>query len=493
MNVHEARRKCPEIILLPPNFERYRKASKEIFSILRSYTSLVEPVSIDEGYMDVTELTRERHALEIADEIQRRILKELDLPCSIGVAPNKFLAKTASDMKKPMGITVLRKREVPQLLWPLEVIEMHGVGEKTAMKLNNINLKTIGDLAKADDYKLRTALGINGERLKQRANGEDEREVDPNSIYDTKSVGNSTTLHADETDLKELRKTIEMLSGKVAARLKAKRLAGTTIILYIRDASWHNQTRSKTVSNAVQVKEEIFEIAWRLFQNHWDEEPVRLLGVTVSNVIDKNEITQQLSMFNFEEHPNAHTPQEISRIKRLLKRNPHITINELWYKMKRKYMYKRNITSLYRVVQKLVKSKEENKISGTSKRKHDQEYHTPKMMGEKWQIDVKYVPKECKSAALANDLNFYQYTCIDEATRERFLYWYEEHTPENTVDFVKRCIEYYGYKPKTIQTDNGIEFTYNRADVKKKHPMDILLELMNIIHHKIRPRTPEHT
>lgn len=302
MNVHEARRKCPEIILLPPNFERYRKASKEIFSILRSYTPLVEPVSIDEGYMDVTELTRERHALEIADEIQRRILKELDLPCSIGVAPNKFLAKTASDMKKPMGITVLRKREVPQLLWPLEVIEMHGVGEKTAIKLNNINLKTIGDLAKADDYKLRTALGINGERLKQRANGEDEREVDPNSIYDTKSVGNSTTLHADETDLKELRKTIEMLSGKVAARLKAKRLAGTTIILYIRDASWHNQTRSKTVSNAVQLKEEIFEIAWRLFQNHWDEEPVRLLGVTVSNVIDKNEITQQLSMFNFEEH-----------------------------------------------------------------------------------------------------------------------------------------------------------------------------------------------
>lgn len=302
MNVHEARRKCPEIILLPPNFERYRKASKEIFSILRSYTPLVEPVSIDEGYMDVTELTRERHALEIADEIQRRILKELDLPCSIGLAPNKFLAKTASDMKKPMGITVLRKREVPQLLWPLEVIEMHGVGEKTAIKLNNINLKTIGDLAKADDYKLRTALGINGERLKQRANGEDEREVDPNSIYDTKSVGNSTTLHADETDLKELRKTIEMLSGKVAARLKAKRLAGTTIILYIRDASWHNQTRSKTVSNAVQLKEEIFEIAWRLFQNHWDEEPVRLLGVTVSNVIDKNEITQQLSMFNFEEH-----------------------------------------------------------------------------------------------------------------------------------------------------------------------------------------------
>ncbi len=89
-------------------------------------------------------------------------------------------------------------------------------------------------------------------------------------------------------------------------------------------------------------------------------------------------------------------------------------------------------------------------------------------------------------------MNFYQYTCIDEATRERFLYWYEEHTPENTVDFVKRCIEYYGYKPKEIQTDNGIEFTYNSAKIKKKHPMDVLLERLDIKHHKIRPRTPEH-
>lgn len=92
--------------------------------------------------------------------------------------------------------------------------------------------------------------------------------------------------------------------------------------------------------------------------------------------------------------------------------------------------------------------KKKEVISGTSKRKHDQEYHTPKEMGEKWQIDVKYVPKESKTPQIPEDMNFYQYTCIDETTRERFLYWYEEYTPENTVDFVKRCIEYYGYKPK---------------------------------------------
>ena len=131
-------------------------------------------------------------------------------------------------------------------------------------------------------------------------------------------------------------------------------------------------------------------------------------------------------------------------------------------------------------------------IKGTSKRKHDQEYHTPQQIGEKWQMDVKFVPLECKAENMPKDWKFYQYTCIDEASRERFLYWYDEHTPKSTVDFIKRCIEYFGYKPKEIQTDNGLEFTYNRANIKKKHPMAIVLESLEIRHHKIRPRTPEH-
>ena len=125
MNVGEAKRKCPELLLLPPDFAKYRAASAAIFAILRSYTQLVEPVSIDEGYIDVTELAKTRHPLDLAKEIQDRILHELDLPCSIGIAPNKFLAKTASDMKKPMGITVLRKRQIAELLWPKQVIEKH--------------------------------------------------------------------------------------------------------------------------------------------------------------------------------------------------------------------------------------------------------------------------------------------------------------------------------------------------------------------------------
>lgn len=302
MNVGEALRKCPELILLPPDFPKYRQASKAMFTILRSYTELIEPVSIDEGYMDITELSKERHPLDIAKEIQLRIFNELDLPCSIGIAPNKFLAKTASDMEKPMGITVLRKRDVPSKLWPLPVIEMHGVGESTAKKLNSINIKTIGDLAKIEESVIRQQLGKNGVRLRARANGEDSRIVDPEAIYETKSVGNSTTLPFDETDMKELEKIFEMLAGKVAERLEVKNLCGSTISIQIRDANWNNHSKSKTFQNPIYQKEDIFEEAFNLFHKAWNGEPVRLLGITVSNVIDRKQSVQQLSIFNFEEY-----------------------------------------------------------------------------------------------------------------------------------------------------------------------------------------------
>ncbi|MEK4129709.1 DNA polymerase IV [Solibacillus sp. FSL W8-0474] len=302
MNVAEAKRLCPELLLLPPDFPKYRAASAAIFSILRSYTEIVEPVSIDEGYMDVTELSKTRHPLQIAEEIQQRILHELDLPCSIGIAPNKFLAKTASNMKKPMGITVLRIRELKELLWPLPVVSMHGVGEKTAKKLNSIQIFTIGDLANANERTLYSELGKNGVRLIKRANGIDNRAVDPNSIFDTKSVGNSTTLPRDESEYYILKETFEKLSKSVAERLKVKYLAGTTVTIQIRNYDWQNSSRSKTVRNAVHQADEIFEIAWKLFTDYWDETPVRLLGVTVSNVVDQSELTQQLNLFNFEQH-----------------------------------------------------------------------------------------------------------------------------------------------------------------------------------------------
>ena len=189
-------------------------------------------------------------------------------------------------------------------------------------------------------------------------------------------------------------------------------------------------------------------------------------------------------------HPNAHTDVEIKHIKDLIRRNPNITLCELWFKLRLKYSYSRHIGSLYRVLRRLNIIKDLN-VKGTSKY-IPKKYETPSMIGIKWQIDVKFVPKVCKIPELPNDKNFYQYTCIDEASRERFLYWYEEHTPQNTVDFIKRCIIYYGYQPIEIQTDNGMEFTWNTDKFKVIHPMDNLCLKLGIMHHKIRPRTPRH-
>lgn len=168
-------------------------------------------------------------------------------------------------------------------------------------------------------------------------------------------------------------------------------------------------------------------------------------------------------------HPNAHTDEEIKWIKDLIRRNPHITLCELWIKLKINKGYNRHIVSLYRVL-KRIGFYNQPLISGTSK----------------------YVPNECKANNLPEETRFYQYTCIDEASRERFLYWYDEHTPANTVDFIKRCIDYYKYKPEEIQTDNGTEFTYNKERIKVLHPMDEFCINNNIYHHKIRPRTPRH-
>lgn len=302
MRVTDAMKICPQLIILKPNFERYRDASKKMFDILRSYTPLVEPVSIDEGYMDVSEIVNGKEAIQLASVIQRRLQKELDLPCSIGIAPNKFLAKTASDMKKPLGITVLRKREVKDVLWHLPVIEMHGIGKSTAQKLNDLHIQTIGDLATFDPVLLKQAFGKNGLRLFERANGIDDRAVDPESVFDTKSVGNSTTLAENIVSLRKLEETISLLATKVASRLQSKFLAGKTLSIQLRTADWKQITRSQTFTNGLYKQADIAREAKELARRHWNGEALRLVGVMVSHVENRQNRMEQLDIFTFKEH-----------------------------------------------------------------------------------------------------------------------------------------------------------------------------------------------
>ncbi|MDP4105073.1 MAG: DNA polymerase IV [Bacillota bacterium] len=300
MPLWEAKKLCPNLIVKPPNFDRYRAASMRMFELLRQYTDLVEPVSIDEGYMDISGCFRLGSPLEIAQSIQTAILNELDLPCSIGIAPNKFLAKMASDMKKPLGITVLRKRDVKKVLWPLESSEMHGVGRKTAEKLKTIGIQTIGDLANGNEIQLKTLLGINGIRLKERANGNDSRPVDPESVADFKSIGNSTTLPKDVINQQELFHTLDGLAEKVSIRLKRKNVLATSITITIRYKDRKTITRSKRLDNPVHLKEEIASLSKQLFLKAWSGYPIRLLGITGSDLIEQDHAVKQLDLFSYQ-------------------------------------------------------------------------------------------------------------------------------------------------------------------------------------------------
>lgn len=187
-------------------------------------------------------------------------------------------------------------------------------------------------------------------------------------------------------------------------------------------------------------------------------------------------------------HPKAHTDEEITKIKNLVKRNPHIGLNELYTKLRIEIGYSRHYASLYRVLKRIGFYKSNKKLKKSYAPKP---YHTPQNIGEKWQMDVKYIPKHCYANSVPHDDKYYQYTVIDEATRERFIYPYKEQSSFSSIDFVKRAIAYFGYKPKSIQTDNGFEFAHFK-ETKAIHPFDACLNSLGIEHKLIKPRTPRH-
>ena len=186
-------------------------------------------------------------------------------------------------------------------------------------------------------------------------------------------------------------------------------------------------------------------------------------------------------------HPNSHTEDEITAIKNLIRRNPHIGLTELYSKLRHTIAYSRHYASLYRLLVRLgyYINKSAIKVKYRPKK-----YHTPELLGEKMQLDVKYVPREC-NVNFEDDYRYYQYTIIDEASRERFIYAYREQSSYATVDFLKRAFCYFGYIPKIIQTDNGFEFTHFR-ETNMIHPMDKLCDSLGIEHKTIKPRTPRH-
>ncbi|GAA0296574.1 DNA polymerase-4 [Gracilibacillus halotolerans] len=298
MALWQAKKLCKDLIVKRPNMDRYREISREIFAIFEEFTPFVEPISIDEGYLDISECYEQGTPLEIANRIQMKLKEKLDLPCSIGIAPNKFLAKMASDMKKPNGITILRKRDIPNKLWVLPIDDMHGVGYKTAERMRERNIKTIGDLAKADPFLIKGVFGINGEKLRRRALGEDPRPVDPNSVSVYKSIGSSQTFAQDISVLEELTYKLNDLAKKTEQRIIKSGVVGRAVQLTIRYEDRTTITRRISASQYVYEAKDIFYYGRKLLEKHWNERPVRLLGITLQEVIPKEQATYQLEFFD---------------------------------------------------------------------------------------------------------------------------------------------------------------------------------------------------
>ena len=301
MPLMQAKKKCPHLVVASANFDLYRKISQQFIQLLHEYSDQVEKASIDEAYVDVTHLYQEIHPLHLAQQIQQRILNELKIGCSIGVAPNKFLAKMASDMKKPNGISVLRKRDLPHILWPMPIEEMFGVGKASSPKLKQLGINTIGDLVHYKDVdKIEQLFGHHALKWIENAKGNDQNPINPNKYEVPSSIGHSTTFSKDYCFDEEIKAEAKRMCIKTSNRLKKYGLYAKTISIQLKDTSFKQITRSQTVQVPIQSVNELYPIIEELFDEHWEGQALRLIGVNTTNLVNTNKVTQQLNLFNYQ-------------------------------------------------------------------------------------------------------------------------------------------------------------------------------------------------
>jgi DNA polymerase-4 len=282
LSMARAVRLCPALVIVPPDFARYKAASNAIFSIFREVTTLVEPLSLDEAYLDVTENAWcEPLATEVARRLKDRIHAETALTASAGVAPNKFLAKIASGWKKPDGLTVIAPDRVESFLQQLPVDALWGVGPVTARKLRARGVERLVDVRTADAQVLRDTVGSLADWLGQLANGVDERPVVPNRA--AKSSGSENTYAEDLIDLETIREEIARMAGHAIAWLARKQLLARTITIKVRYADFTTITRSHTAAPTRDAANLTARAVQLLDTIDAGRRPIRLLGVSTHN------------------------------------------------------------------------------------------------------------------------------------------------------------------------------------------------------------------
>jgi DNA polymerase IV len=284
-----AQRLCPEAIFLPARFEVYRSVSQQIMAIFRQQTTLVEPLSLDEAYLDVTDAVQTlEKAIRLAREIKRQIWEQTQLTASAGISYCKFLAKIASDAHKPDGLTVIPPEEASAFLEALPIEKFFGVGKVTAAKLRELGIQTGADLKHLGEERLRNLFGKHGGQLYRYACGVDDRPVEP--VRERKSVGKEVTLEHDIRDRSEMERILETLSLQVERRLAELGIAGKTLTLKVRWSTFELVTRAASRPQGFQAAQEMLPVLRTLLSGLAENKrAVRLLGVIVSGLISPDE------------------------------------------------------------------------------------------------------------------------------------------------------------------------------------------------------------
>lgn len=312
--IYMARRKCPSIVIVEADHDLYRKYSDCLYKLFLQYTEKVERFSIDECFLDLTGYLKPGEDLvKLGIEIKERVKKEFGFTVNVGASDDKILAKMASDFEKPDKIHTLFKSEIGEKLWNLPVSEMFMVGKKSIPKLNRIGIKTIGDLAKTDKTILIKNFGKYGYMIWKYANGESKEEVNYLSEK-PKGIGNSVTLPYDVGNIEELEKIVTVLVQKVSYRLRKENMYANVVNVQLKNNNFKNMSHQKKLNVRTDTTKEILDVAKELLKELYDGELIRLVGVRVDGLVEKEEL--QLSIFDMpEDTKNKKIDEAMDRLK----------------------------------------------------------------------------------------------------------------------------------------------------------------------------------
>ena len=319
MPIGEARMLCPNGIYLPGDYAYYEMLSRSFFGYLKNYSSLVEAASIDEGFVDMTSLLeKEKDPMAKLVSLQQGLLKQIGLKCSIGVGPTKFLAKMASDMKKPMGITIIRRKDIKKMLYPLPIDNFFGIGKKTAAFLRSKGINTIGDFANEiaeNESDMRKYFKKRFDYYVESINGYGDDVVNPERP-DPKSIGHSQTFMTDTDDYDEIKTVIESLSREVSAGLIKEKKKCRRLVVNVKDYTFKASSKSLNLVEPVFEAEDISKMAKKLFADNYSGKLIRLVGVTAGNLVPFKDRNAQMSLFEESDYEEDKTQVLIDSLNR---------------------------------------------------------------------------------------------------------------------------------------------------------------------------------